>query len=118
MTEIIVAISAFLAATLGAGVTWRVAKRTTSGEIDTSDAAQLWTESQDMRRGLRDEVVVLKAKVGDLETQREDLRDTIAVMKVELAGVKAEVKRMQDVITTLKVSMLEDQEDKSHASIP
>lgn len=111
MSEVIVAVMAFLAAALGAGVTFFIAKRNSSGEIDTSDAAVLWNESQDMRRGLRDEVVILKAKVEDLEGQREALRDIIAVMKVELAGVKSEVRRMQDVITTLKVAVLEEDED-------
>ena len=56
-------------------------KRTTSGRIDTTEAAKLWDESNLMRKELRDEVVAMREKVGNqdgklelLAQQNESLR--------------------------------------------
>lgn len=61
-TAIIVAFAAVLG-TGAAGVgTWLVARRQTSGQIGTSDAAVLWRASEEMRTELRAEVVALRVQ--------------------------------------------------------
>lgn len=66
-----------LAAAVTGFVAWTVAKRTTSGSIDTSEAATLWDEGTIMRKELREQVTTLRAESADLKTQL-----TIAVAAV------------------------------------
>ena len=52
-----------LAAVVSGFVAWRIAKRSTSGAIDTSEAATLWDEGTIMRQELRAEVANLKTQL-------------------------------------------------------
>lgn len=65
-----------------AAITQWGARRTTSGRVDTTEAAKLWDESNLMRQELRNEVVALRAqgdqqsgKIELLVRQNETLRD-------------------------------------------
>lgn len=78
-----------------------IAKRTTSGNIDTSDAATLWAESQAIRKELRDEIVALRDEVASLK------KDVLALEKdkildhakiVELVG---KIKKLETRLTAL-----------------
>jgi peptidoglycan hydrolase CwlO-like protein len=69
-------------ATLG---TYMVARRRTSGQIATSDAATLWKESQQMRKELRDEVLVLRVEVLGLRTEIKELKAEIHRLNERLA---------------------------------
>lgn len=63
MLDVIVPI---IVAIIASGTTYFVARRKGSGRIETSEAADLWAESQAMRRELRDEVKDLRAQIKDL----------------------------------------------------
>lgn len=89
VNEFFLAITAPIVAATGAVL---IARRSSSGKIATSDASDLWAESQSIRRELRDRVVVLEAKVADLETAREKDRQQIADLKVELIVLNAQLK--------------------------
>lgn len=76
----LIPVLSFLGVVIGAGVTWLIAKRKSSGNVETSDAADLWRESQDMRSFLHAEVVELRARRSELEQkiiQLEASRDTL-----------------------------------------
>lgn len=105
MNTLIVASFSFLAAVIGAVATFMVAKRMNSGEIDTSDAAQLWLEGQAMRRDLRDEVVVLRDKVNTLEGTRTEYRDLIVVLRSKVGEMAADAQIMQEKIIRLEMTV-------------
>lgn len=56
-------------------VTWVVARRGRSGRIDTSEAADLWAESQAMRQELRDEVSRLRADLAACQAHLRRIDD-------------------------------------------
>lgn len=60
---ILIAVIGFVAAIITGLVSWAVARRRNSGNIDTSDAASLWTESTQMRKDLRNEVDGLRKEL-------------------------------------------------------
>lgn len=68
MDPIILAGLSLIGVVVGPIITWKIAKRNTSGSIDTSEAATLWAESNEMRKELRDEVVSLRE---ELKSTRE-----------------------------------------------
>lgn len=106
MTEVAIALAGvFVALVTGAG-TYFVARRTSSGDIDTSSAAELWQESQNMRRDLRDEVVALRAQIGVLEKDRLDLRESVGVMKAKIADLERETRMMQKLIDQFRAKVL------------
>lgn len=77
-----------ICAFIGAFGTYVAVKRKNSGKIETSEASELWQESQAMRKELRDEVVYLRGRVTNLETamveqQKEIQRLRIRVKEVE-----------------------------------
>lgn len=87
----LLAVAAAMAAAVG---TYLVARRQTSGRIDTSDAKTLWEESQQMRAELRAEVLTLRAEasrlraeVGHLNLEIQGLRDEIRGLQARLAEV-------------------------------
>lgn len=75
--------------TLGGGITglisYRIARRRSSGQIVTSDAETLWKESQEMRRELRDQVLALRGEVAELRTEIRSMRVVIEQLRSRLA---------------------------------
>lgn len=74
-----------------ATVTFLTARRHSSGTITTSAAADLWAESNAMRREYREEnallrerLAVAEAKVLTVEEQNRALRERVAVLEAEL----------------------------------
>lgn len=48
-------------------VTYKIAVRTSSGRIRTTEAADIWAAAESIRKELRDEVASLRSQVRDLE---------------------------------------------------
>jgi len=65
-------------------VTYVVARRTTSGRVETSEAATLWAASEQMRKELRDELVAARAQVIELLRQNESLHRQITELLEEI----------------------------------
>lgn len=78
----LLAVTAAMATAVGAVV---VARRRTSGQIGTSDAATLWEAAELMRKELRDEVVTLRAQAVELRGQVSSLLDQIDRLEQRLA---------------------------------
>ncbi len=82
LTEIIGALGlGGLATVLG---TYLIARRQSSGKIDTSDAASLWLESQSMRADLRAEVVALRVEVAALRIELRAQAEMITKLQRQL----------------------------------
>lgn len=79
-------------ALLGAGLTalvnWLVVKRRASGKIRTSEAADLWKESQAIRQELRTEQQGLKQEIVDLKKEVVDCHAESAQIKARLAALE------------------------------
>lgn len=67
----IIALVAALAAPV---VTYIVAARRFSGKIETTEAADLWKESRDIRKWSKERIESLEARVAHLEEENTDLR--------------------------------------------
>jgi len=80
-----------LVSAISAGSAYLIARRTTRGTVDTSEAATLWAESQAMRRELREEVVQLRAEAATL-------RQEISELHGDVAGLKAEVVELRQLL--------------------
>lgn len=92
-TLILGLISALVAVATALG-SYIVIRRKSSGKIATSDASDLWAESQSIRKELRDRVAVLEAKIVELETAREKDRQQIADLRAEVNVLNARIKEL------------------------
>lgn len=75
-TVVVALVSGFSAYLLG--------RRRASGHVETSEAADLWRASEEIRQELRDEVVTLRKRVEELQAENRDLRAELDSMKEEL----------------------------------
>lgn len=89
MTGVSPILVALITALPAALVAWLVAVRRFSGKIESSDAAQLWKESADIREWSRerierqsDRIVSLEGRLATLERANNDLvRENLQLMK-------------------------------------
>lgn len=88
-----------LAALMAPLVTYLVARRQRSGKVITTEATQLWAESTQMRKELRDTVMRLEERVAqqdkrirELERERAICYERIEVLEAELANLRRRVK--------------------------
>lgn len=73
-STLLATITATVAGALAAIATYFVARRKTSGSVDTSEADSLWRESRVLREELRDEVKSLRANLVEATAEAETLR--------------------------------------------
>lgn len=85
-------------------VTYFIARRNTSGNISTSDAASLWKESNDLRQEYRDRAELL-------EKQLTEVNDKLQAVMEELGTLKANSSSMESKIESLKAIIAELQEE-------
>jgi predicted nucleic acid-binding Zn-ribbon protein len=104
------ALAVIVVGAIAAYGTYWVARRQSSGTIKTSDASDLWAESQAMRAelrteviGLREEIVVLNKELRDLRVEMRALRKRLVVSeaRIETIGDKSEadIKRVEEAAT-------------------
>ncbi len=75
--------------------TYLISQRKISGRVGTSEAAQLWDESQSIRKALREEVSGLRQEVAELRDKVDAAnareRDCLERLAVVMASVEAAV---------------------------
>lgn len=90
------AILAAIGGALGTGlISYLVVRRKNSGSISTSDAADLWAESNALRKDYRD-------RANQLEEQLEDVNNKLQTVMGELTKLKANSSTMIRKINELK----------------
>lgn len=122
MTPLLGALAVIIAAAITGYVTWMIAKRSSSGAIDTSEAAKLWDEGTGMRQELRKEVIELKAQLitaiaaitalnheitssrQETEAAREETRKSRAETRVLMAQIEALHAETTNVLDEVKTS--------------
>lgn len=87
---------------LTAFVGWRIAKRQTSGSVNTSEAASLWAESQAMRQELRAEVVASRNEVSSLRIELAEVRSALTAVRAEADHYRQESQALQARISVLE----------------
>lgn len=80
-----------VAALLAPLATYLVARRQRSGRVITTEAAQLWTESTQMRKELRDHVARLEERVSEQEIRIKELERERALCLERLGTLEAEL---------------------------
>lgn len=105
-------IAAVLAIIFGPVLAYLAAARKLSGKIATSEAADLWKESAQLRADWREEVERLRARLAALEQVNANLilQNSNALLQtgqlqVQLADCIRENKRLQAVIDELRERM-------------
>ena len=94
--EVLIALAAVAAAAVTGTVTWKIAKRSTSGAINTSEAATLWDEGTTMRQELREEVVALKAQVTEAMAAIVGLNADIRLSRQETEAAREETRKSRE----------------------
>lgn len=84
-------------------VTWRIAKRNTSGTVATSDATTLWTASNQIRQDLAAELSVTRDKVGNLEGRLD-----LLTQQHELLRGKHDECQRNEALLRQRVTLLEE----------
>src|SRR5437899_2310507 len=80
-----------LAALVTGIITWQVTKRVNSGNVENTQATDLWKESQAMRAELRAEVADLRAKVDRSQTEIEERRRETLELNRNYASCQAQL---------------------------
>jgi uncharacterized protein HemX len=92
------------AALTAIGIVYTV-KRVNSGKIDTSEAAQLWAESNAMRKELRDETVALRSQNLENTKRIEDLQVKFVTAQEEAAECQRNATILQRQINELQTRL-------------
>lgn len=81
---------------------WRIARRKTSGTVDTSQADTLWKESRVLREELRDEVRALRTSLAAAENEADTLRASLyqaqlktGELTLRIAALEARLQRYE-----------------------
>jgi len=87
---------------VGPIITWKIAKRQKSGTIQTSEAADLWAESNKLRQEYKD-------RAERLEEQPVEVNRKLDIMTKELNKLRSnsttqleKIKELKSIITTLR----------------
>lgn len=94
MSPVLIAVLGTLGLLITGTSGYLIARRNTSGNVATSDAAKLWDESNAMRQELRNEVVELRGKVDNFDGQMTVLKEQNA----ELRGKHEECQRNEALL--------------------
>lgn len=82
-------------------VTYKIAKRNTSGNISTSDAASLWKESNDLRREYRERAESLEKRLEIVNDQLRTVLSEMAELKLNSSGMERKITELEAKIADL-----------------
>ena len=97
-----IALLGLVGVVLTALLTYFVSKRVNSGSIGTSAAADLWQESQAMRKELRDETVDLRGQLEKLQAEFADARTREGECKESLQAMATKMAKMEGKLAVLE----------------
>lgn len=100
-------LAAFITAALSSFVTYQAMKRAKSGQINTTEADQLWRESTSIRRELREQVQNLEDHIKSNEIEIAALRSENAALKYEVLTLRQENADLKVRVDALKVENIE-----------
>jgi predicted RNase H-like nuclease (RuvC/YqgF family) len=71
-------------------ITYAAVRRQRSGHVSSSEAADLWRESGEIRRELRTEINQVYERVRGLTAENEELRREVSVLRTENETLRAQ----------------------------
>lgn len=102
---IVSAVVAVVVGVVSATATYLAVRRKTSGNVATSEASDLWAESQAMRRELRDEATELRREVATLRSEATELRSTMANLLSEISHLRDENEHLTEQVEQLSIRL-------------
>lgn len=102
MNEWLTPVLVFAGTVVGGMVTYFVAKRNTSGDINTSQAAQLWDESNKLRAEYKERAEKLEARLEEVNNQLSEVMIQLSNLKGSNAELEGKVKDLQRIIKELR----------------
>lgn len=104
-TSVIIGLFSLLGVLCAAAFTAWTANRVKSGKIATSEATQLWQESGNMRKELKEEIIALKEELRILKAENvslreenvkwrqrfDDMQEALDKVKIENTGLRGRV---------------------------
>lgn len=97
-----VALSAVIAAALGALGTWAAVRRQRSGSVETSEAQDLWTESKAIREELRNELTALRTRLADAEVKLAETLQKLAETNMKLVTAHNQAVDLREEVLELR----------------
>lgn len=102
LTVLAPALAAIVTAGLASIGTYVSMRRAKSGQINSTEADQLWVESSAIRRELREQIQQMEMHIVDNEARIDALRQEILALRAENATLKHEVLTLREENATLK----------------
>lgn len=83
-------------------VTYFIARRNTSGNISTSDAASLWKESNTLRQEYRERAELLEKRLEEVNTKLEAVMEELNTLRSSSKDMAAKIESLKKVIAELQ----------------
>jgi chromosome segregation ATPase len=97
-----VALSTVLAAALAGFGTWAAVRRQRSGDVETSEAKDLWDESKSIREELRTEANALRTRLADAEVKLAETLQKLAETNLKLVIAQNQARDLRDEVLELR----------------
>lgn len=92
----------FAGTVVGGFVTYFVAKRNTSGTVQTSEAASLWAESNALRAEYKQRAEKLEARLEEVNNQLSEVMTQLQNMKGNNLVMESKIQELQRIIKELR----------------
>lgn len=102
MNALLGAVAVVAGAAITGLVAWLIARRNTSGEINTTQAETLWEESRTMRTELRAQVEGLTAVVTRLRAESDARDAALERLRDDADECRAEIRRLRAELDAVK----------------
>lgn len=102
ITPVLVFAGVVVTAAVSGSVTYFVARRNTSGSIDTSQAAELWAESNKLRAEYKERAEKLEARLEEVNNQLSEVMKQLTDLRVKDGTNEARITELERIIKELK----------------
>lgn len=92
----------FAGTVVGGLVTYFVARRNTSGTVSTSQAAELWAESNKLRAEYKDRAEKLEHRLQEVNNQLSEVVTQLNTLKIDSVGMENRIQELQRIIKELR----------------
>ncbi len=92
----------FAGTVVGGLVTYAVARRNTSGNINTSQAAELWAESNKLRAEYKERAEKLEERLEEVNNQLSEVMAQLNNMKGSTLVMEGKIAELQRIIKELR----------------
>lgn len=101
-TSVLIPLATIVAAIVGGLVTYLIARRGSSGRVETSEASTLWEESRAIRKELQEESASLRLRLAEAETKLAEALTKLAEANTSLVNAKWQAERLREEVLELR----------------